>query len=79
MDGGNYVPVLSEPDDKDEWQGRTGFVHSAVAEDFTNLSEFDVYVAGPPPMIDAAEASFIKQGLPEDQLFSDSFEFAPKD
>lgn len=74
-----YTPVLSEPDDKDEWQGRTGFVHSAVAEDFADLSGFDVYVAGPPPMVDAAEASFIKQGLPKDQLHSDSFEFAPKD
>jgi CDP-4-dehydro-6-deoxyglucose reductase len=75
----NYIPVLSEPDDKDEWRGRTGFVHSAVAEDFPNLSEYDVYIAGPPPMIEAAEANFIKQGLPKDQLHSDSFEFAPKD
>ena len=75
----NYVPVLSEPNDDDNWQGRTGFVHTAVAEDFADLSTFDIYIAGPPPMIDAAKASFIKQGLPEDQLLSDSFEFAPKE
>ncbi len=75
----NYVPVLSEPNDDDNWQGRTGFVHTAVAEDFADLSTFDVYIAGPPPMIDAAKASFIKQGLPEDQLLSDSFEYAPKE
>lgn len=74
----NYVSVLSEPNDNDEWQGRTGFVHSAVEEDFANLSKFDVYVAGPPPMVDAAKAGFIKQGLPENQLFFDSFEFAEK-
>ena len=75
----NYVPVLSEPNDSDNWQGRTGFVHSAVIEDFVDLSGFDVYVAGPPPMVDAAKAGFAKQGLPEDQLFSDSFEFAAKE
>ncbi len=75
----NYVPVLSEPNEDDNWQGRTGFVHAAVAEDCEDFSGFDVYVAGPPPMVDAAKETFIKQGLPKDQLFSDSFEFASKD
>jgi len=72
----NYVPVLSEPDDN--WQGRTGFVHAAVVEDFAGLSGFDVYMAGPPPMVDAAKKSFSKLGLPKDCLFSDSFEFAER-
>ena len=73
----SYIPVLSEFKENDiDWQGRTGFVHKAVIEDFTDLSGFDVYMAGPPVMIDAAKTSFTQQGLPEDQLFSDSFEFA---
>ena len=72
-------PVLSEPHDDDKWEGRTGFVHAAVAKDFKDLSRFDVYVAGPPPMVNAAKEAFAAQGLPEDQLFSDSFEFAAKD
>lgn len=79
-----YIPVLSgivsENEDgiknDKEWQGRTGFVHQAVTEDFADLSDFDVYMAGPPLMIDAAKESFAKKGLPEEQLFSDSFEFA---
>jgi CDP-4-dehydro-6-deoxyglucose reductase len=73
------MPVLSEPKGDDDWQGRTGFVHTAVIEDFADLSGFDVYVAGPPPMVDAAKESFVKQGLAKDRLFSDSFEFAKKD
>ena len=73
----NYIPVLSGLKEDDiDWQGRTGFVHKAVIEDFTDLSGFDVYMAGPPVMIDAAKTSFAQQGLPEDQLFFDSFEFA---
>jgi len=74
----NYTPVLSETNESDAWQGRTGFVHEAVIDDFTDLSGFDVYVAGPPPMIDAVKESFIGQGLPKDRLFSDSFEFAKR-
>ncbi len=74
----NYVPVLSEPNGDDDWQGRTGFVHAAVVDDFADLSGSDVYVAGPPPMVDATKESFINHGLPKDRLFSDSFEFAER-
>ncbi len=69
-----YVPVLSEA--KNDWQGRRGFVHSAVAKDFADLSGFDVYMAGPPPMVDAAKKLFKKQGLPEKQLYFDAFDFS---
>ncbi|MBS0001468.1 MAG: CDP-6-deoxy-delta-3,4-glucoseen reductase, partial [Thioalkalivibrio sp.] len=42
------------------------------------LSGFDVYMAGPPPMIQAARKAFTAAGLPEDRLFYDSFEPAAK-
>ncbi len=71
-----YVPVLSEPRAEDNWQGRTGFVHQAVVEDLPNIAEYDVYMAGPPVMINAAKEAFSGQGLPVDQLYSDSFEYA---
>lgn len=72
----SYTPVLSEPQAADAWQGRTGFVHNAVVEDYADLSGFDVYMAGPPVMIDAARAAFSAQGLPQEQLYYDSFEIA---
>ena len=72
----HYVPVLSEAEESDNWDGREGFVHEAIATDFDDLSQLDVYMAGPPPMIKAAKEQFSRQGLPEDQLFSDSFEFS---
>ena len=70
----SYIPVLSEPTATDRWTGRTGFVHAALAEDHPDLTGYDVYMAGPPVMIEAAKAQFEKQGLPEQQLFYDSFE-----
>lgn len=71
-----YVPVLSEPNPEDEWQGRTGWVHTAVIADFADVAQYHVYISGPPPMIVAAKRDFMAQGLPEDQLFSDAFEYS---
>ena len=72
-----YLPVLSDVDNGD-WQGRTGYVHQAVVDDFDSLAEFDVYMAGPPPMIQAARKAFADKGLPDDQVFFDSFDYAPR-
>ncbi|MGB1309674.1 MAG: CDP-6-deoxy-delta-3,4-glucoseen reductase [Leucothrix sp.] len=71
-----FTPVLSQPTATDRWQGRQGYVHEAVAADYPNLTGFDVYIAGPPQMIVAAQAQFLKQGLPREQLFCDAFEYA---
>jgi len=74
-----FIPVLSDKADSDDWQGREGYVHEAVIKDFADLPGHDVYMAGPPAMITAATSAFIQQGLPRDQLFADSFEFSHDD
>ena len=73
-----YTPVLSDPEPADEWRGATGFVHEQVVRDHPDLSGFDVYMSGPPPMINAAREAFAAAGLPSDRLFYDSFEAAPE-
>ena len=73
-----YTPVLSEPRPEDDWQERTGWVHEAVAADYPDLSGHDVYMSGPPPMIEAAKRVFAERGLPNGQLFFDSFEFSAR-
>lgn len=78
LDDFQYVPVLSEPLAIDQWQGKTGFVHEVVLEDFDNLSGYEVYACGPPPMVHKAKDTFMERGLPEEYIYSDSFEFAPK-
>ena len=73
-----FTPVLSEPDTG--WPGRSGWVHEAVVADHSDLSGFDVYMAGPPPMIIAAREAFRQAGLADEQMFYDSFEYgASKD
>lgn len=71
-----YIPVLSEPLPEDNWQGRTGFVHEAVLEDFDDFSEYEVYTCGPPPMTKAVCENVAEKGLEEKYIYSDSFEFA---
>lgn len=70
-----YVPVLSEAMPEDNWTGRTGYVHNAVAEDFADLSNYEIYACGPPAMVYAGKDVFLKQGLSEANYFSDAFEF----
>jgi CDP-4-dehydro-6-deoxyglucose reductase len=71
-----YIPALSEPLPEDKWGGETGFVHDVVIKKFPNMSPYDVYLCGPPPMIDAGKKAFLARGLSEDRLFFDSFEFS---
>lgn len=78
QDNISYVPVLSEPKDGDDWQGRTGFVHQAVIEDIADLSEYEIYVCGPPLMVEAAKESLVKSGLDSDNIYYDSFDFGNK-
>ena len=69
-----YVPVLSEPRADDAWSGRTGFVHEAVMADLPDLSAFQVYACGAPPMVEAAQRDFpARCGLPADAFFADAF------
>ena len=70
----SYVPVLSEPDP--DWEGRSGFVHEAVLEDIPNLADYDIYMAGPPIMVQSALNALRAKGVPDSQLHYDSFEYA---
>jgi CDP-4-dehydro-6-deoxyglucose reductase len=72
----SYTPVLSEPADEDAWMGETGFVHEAVLRHYPELATYDIYIAGPPLMVEAAKKAFCETGLPEKQLHFDSFEFS---
>jgi CDP-4-dehydro-6-deoxyglucose reductase len=70
-----FIPVLSEPRSEEQWSGRSGFVHQAVLDDHADLSGYEVYACGAPPMIAAARRDFVARGLSEDAFFSDSFDY----
>ena len=70
-----FHPVVSEATHAGDV--RVGLVHEAVLEDHPDLSGFDVYMAGPPAMVDTARMLFTEAGAPEERLYFDSFEYAP--
>ncbi len=77
--GIKFTPVLSEPQAEDHWQGRQGFVHHAVMEDYSDLSGYQVYTCGAPIVVESAHRDFTTlRGLPNDEFFSDAFTFVPK-
>ena len=71
-----YTPVLSEPAAGDDWQGATGFVHEQVIRDFPDCSGCDVYLSGPPVLVNAAKRDLADRGLKPERTFYDAFEYA---
>ncbi|SMM98202.1 CDP-6-deoxy-delta-3,4-glucoseen reductase-like [uncultured Candidatus Thioglobus sp.] len=70
----DFVPVLSEPNN--DWQGKTGYVHEVVLQDFDDLTGYEIYACGPPVMVKAAATTFVEHGMIKDNFFSDAFVFA---
>jgi propane monooxygenase reductase subunit len=68
-----YIPALSEAGDDSAWEGATGFVTDVVRRDETNLDGTDVYICGPPPMVEAALEILPSLGANEKRIFFDKF------
>jgi CDP-4-dehydro-6-deoxyglucose reductase/ferredoxin-NAD(P)+ reductase (naphthalene dioxygenase ferredoxin-specific) len=52
---------------------RCGLVTAAVAEDFAVLAGFKIYLAGPPPMVDAATMLARERGVQARDIHADAF------
>ncbi len=68
-----FVPVLESP--PEDWQGKTGWVHKAVMDDFVSLEPYFVYLAGRFEMAGVAREDFHSKGLINEHLFGDAYEF----
>ncbi|MFA5522195.1 MAG: 2Fe-2S iron-sulfur cluster-binding protein [Castellaniella sp.] len=69
----DYIPVISNLEDGDAWDGRRGFVHEALLADHPNLTGYEIYVCGSVRMVEAAVPDFLAHGLAEEFCFSDAF------
>ena len=70
-----YTPAVSDEADTRMQNGFAGYVHEAVLDRYPQLDGHDVYMSGPPAMIDAARHAFTAAGVDRQRLFYDSFEF----
>jgi aquacobalamin reductase/NAD(P)H-flavin reductase len=58
-----------------QWQGDQGYVHQAVLKDFSDLSEFDIYVVGRFEMAKVVREDFVKQAGVVDHIYGDAYAF----
>ena len=68
-----FIPVLSEEPADSDWQGRRGMVHEFLQKEVPALGDSHAYMAGPPPMLDAANEVLREAGVPTDHIHSDKF------
>jgi len=66
-----FIPVLSRPDA--QWQGRTGYVQTALLDDGIELDHAVVYACGSESMIHSAREALNSAGLPVKHFYSDAF------
>jgi len=75
--GANVVIAVDRGFDRDHGgpeQLRAGMVLEHAAEDLPELHDHDVYLAGPPPMVEAAIRRLVREGTaPADRVFVDKF------
>ncbi len=71
--GFRFVPVFSQPSDPGS-PGR--HLHEAVAQDFDTVEDAQIYVCGPPPMVDAVKALALERGALAERIHSDPFHAA---
>jgi CDP-4-dehydro-6-deoxyglucose reductase len=72
-----YTPVLSDVAGGDPWPGRRGMVHEVVFEEYPDLASHEIYVSGPPALVEAVKSGALRRGLTPEYLHFDSFEYAP--
>lgn len=68
----HYTPVLLPSCAGEDWHGQTGLVYDIIAKDHPDLSNFQVYAAGPPQLIQLAWQKFQTLGLKKEFICSDS-------
>ncbi len=76
-DNFSWTIGLSEPQQEDNWQGPTGFIHQILFERYLNQhpapEDCEYYLCGPPPMIQAVQDLLSDLGVDEENIRFDKF------
>ncbi|MFA9470187.1 MAG: NADH:ubiquinone reductase (Na(+)-transporting) subunit F [Deltaproteobacteria bacterium] len=72
-----YVVALSEPKEKDAWDGPVGFIHQVAYDEYLAQHEApedcEYYMCGPPLMVSAVQKMLTDLGVPEENVMFDDF------
>ena len=73
LPGFTFVPALSDAEADTTWTGERGFVTDVLGRHEGDLGDADLYLCGPPPMIDAAMDVLLSKGADPKRIFFDKF------
>ncbi len=70
-----YHCAISDPDSAADWSGERGFIHEVVQRQLGGrLASMECYLAGPPPMVQAAQRMLLlDEGVPAGRVHFDRF------
>ncbi|MCD6182351.1 MAG: 2Fe-2S iron-sulfur cluster binding domain-containing protein [Candidatus Cloacimonetes bacterium] len=68
-----YYPVLSQPTEQCEWDGRCGYVMPYFDEFIQDVNNTEAYLCGSPGMIAAVVKYLVSKGIPKEKIYFDSF------
>ncbi len=71
LPGFRFVPVLSEADA--DWDGRRGYLHEHFDAARLRDEAFDLYLCGPPPMVEAVRQWLRERSLEHLRLYLEKF------
>ncbi|HHX4743363.1 TPA: FAD-binding oxidoreductase, partial [Pseudomonas aeruginosa] len=71
LPGFRFVPVLSEADA--DWDGRRGYLHEHFDAARLRDEAFDLYLCGPPPMVEAVRQWLREHSLEHLRLYLEKF------
>ncbi len=73
----DYTIALSEPLESDKWEGKKGFIHQVIFDEYLSKHEqpedIEYYLCGPPMMIDAVKKMLYNLGVPDENVMFDDF------
>lgn len=67
----HYQPVISQA--SDSWTGKTGYIQDHLNKNQLAEQAFDMYLCGPPPMIEAVKDWLEDQALQDYRIYSEKF------
>ena len=72
-----FIVALSEPAKEDNWEGKIGFIHQVIMDEYLSKHEepedIEYYLCGPPMMNDAVNKMLYDYGVPDEMVAFDDF------
>ncbi|MBN2725125.1 MAG: 2Fe-2S iron-sulfur cluster binding domain-containing protein [Deltaproteobacteria bacterium] len=69
----NFIPVLSRPEEEDNWSGKVGRLNNILPEYYETAQGMESYLCGNPDALNSYIAALKNLGLRDDEIFYDPF------